>query len=73
MTWEQLQLFTDEEVGIKHVEKTWKYREEELRKQIAKEVWEANQSGKTGGEGFFFRSLFFLQHSSVQFHDSVFW
>jgi len=41
MTWEQLQLFTDEEVGIKNVEKTWKYREEELRKQIAKEVWEA--------------------------------
>jgi hypothetical protein len=41
MTWEQLQLFTDEEVGIKHVEKTWKYREEELRKQIAEEVWEA--------------------------------
>jgi len=41
VTWEQLQLFTDEEVGIKHVEKTWKYREEELRKQIAKEVWEA--------------------------------
>jgi len=41
MTWEQLSLFTDEELGIKTVAKTWKYREEELRQQIAKEVWEA--------------------------------
>jgi hypothetical protein len=41
MTWEQLSLFTDEELGIKTVEKTWKYRELELRKQIAKEMWEA--------------------------------
>jgi len=39
MTWEQLSLFTDEELGIKEVTKTWKYREEELRKQIAKDVW----------------------------------